>query len=76
MPCFASANVEVIAFPVDVVQGQRTNFTSPQTIRHQQQEDRVVAFANRTSPVYLLQHLFHFDPGNRARQVRQTISAG
>ena len=54
MSCFASANVEAVAFPVDVVQGQRSDFTSAQPIRHQQQEDRVVALANRTPPVNFL----------------------
>ena len=76
MSGLASANVKAVAFPVDVVQRQRPDFTSAQPIRHQEQEDRVVALANRTPPVDLLQHPFHFAPGNRARQVRETISAG
>ena len=75
MPRFASANVKAIVFPVDVVQRQRPDFTSAQPIRHQEQEDCVIALANRTPPVDLLQHLLDFAPGNRARQVRKPISA-
>jgi predicted nucleic acid-binding protein len=54
MPCFASANVEVIAFPVDVVQGQRTNFTH---------DAHLVAVMQ----VYSVAHILTFNTGHFKR---------
>jgi hypothetical protein len=74
MSCFASANIKTVAFPVNIVQRQRSDFTGPQAVGHQEQEDCIVALSNRTPPVDCQQHLLHFAPGDGARQIRQPVS--
>ena len=64
MPRLARANIKAVVFPVDVAQRQRPDFTSAQPIRHQEQEDCVIAFANRTPAVDCLEHLLDLVPGN------------
>lgn len=69
MSRFAPADMNTVAFLVDVVQGQRSDFTRTQTIRDQEQEDCIVALADNASTVNFQQHLLDFVPCNRARQI-------
>ena len=66
---------QAFAFPIDVVEGQCGDLPGAQSVGHEQKQDCIVAFADRTATVDTLEHPSHFVPADRARHVGQAILA-
>ena len=73
MPGLALRDAEAFVAPVDVVQGQGRDFAGAEAMGHQQEHDAVVPSANGRPAVDRLQQAADFLPGDRARDLVQTV---
>ena len=51
VPCLSLRHREPLTFPIDIVEGQGRHLATAKAVGHQQQQDRVIPFATRRSPV-------------------------
>ena len=73
MPGLAPGDGEPVAPPVDIVQGQRRHLAGPQPVGHQQQQDRVITLAARSTPVDGAEHQPDLLPGDGPRDAGQLV---
>ena len=73
MTRFALRDAQAFLAPVDVVASQGGDFASAKAIGHQQQQDGIVPSACWGSAVDRLQQATDLIPGDRARDLGQTV---
>jgi hypothetical protein len=69
-------NVQPIIAPIHIVEGQRRDLASTQTVRDQQQEDRVIATAGDRATIDLGEHPSDLLPGHSTRNPGQPVGLG
>jgi hypothetical protein len=69
-------NVQPLIAPIHIVESQRRDLASTQTVRNQQQEDRIIATAYGGAPIDLREHASDLLPGHSARNPGQAMGLG
>ena len=73
MPCLSLRHREPLTFPIDIVEGQGRHLATAKAVGHQQQQDRVIPFATRRSPVDASQDPPDLGPRDRPRNAREPV---
>ena len=76
MSCLALGDLQPLTLPVDRVEGESRDFRSAQAVGHEQQQNREITLADRSSAVDDFEQALHLFPRDRARNVRESIDTG
>lgn len=75
MSGLALGNQQTVSFPIDVVERQGGDLPGAQSVGHEQEQDRVVALADRTATVDPLKHPPDLVPADRPQHGGQSVRA-
>ena len=71
----ALGNEQALAFPIDVIEGQRGDLPGAQSVGDEQEQHREVALAERTTTVHALEHQSDVVATDRPRHAGQAVHA-